>query len=53
MVERGIPNITLDYEQLLSLVRPAFPNCNELNEFKVLSGGALKSSKIQLRAGVF
>lgn len=43
MVERSIPNITLDKEQLLSLVRPAFPSCNELNEFRVLSGGALNT----------
>ncbi len=39
-VERSIQNIQLDYNQLLSLVRTAFPNCQRLDKWELLSGGA-------------
>lgn len=43
-VERSIENIELDYSQLLTLVRKAFPNCQRLDDWKILSGGALNTT---------
>lgn len=48
-VERSIQNIELDYSQLLTLVSQAFPNCKKLDDWKILSGGALNTTyKIQM-----
>lgn len=48
-VERSIQNIQLDGNQLLALVRKAFPNCQKLDDWKILSGGALNTTyKIQI-----
>jgi len=48
-VERSIQNIELDYSQLLTLVRKAFPDCQRLDDWKILSGGALNTTyKIQM-----
>lgn len=48
-VERSIQNIELDYSQLLTLVRKAFPNCQRLDNWKILSGEALNATyKIQI-----
>ena len=47
--ERSIQNIQLDYSQLLALVRKAFPECQKLDDWKILSGGALNTTyKIQI-----
>ena len=43
-VERSIQNIELDYSQLLTLVRKAFPDCQRLDDWKILSGGALNTT---------
>lgn len=43
-VERSIQNIRLDDAQLLTLVRQAFPDCQRLEEWKTLSGGALNTT---------
>ncbi len=48
-VERSIQNIELVYSQLLTLVRKAFPDCQRLDDWKILSGGALNTTyKIQI-----
>ena len=48
-VERSIKNIELDYSQLLTLVRKAFPDCQKLDDWKILSGGALNTAyKVQI-----
>ena len=48
-VERSIQNIELDYSQLLILVRKAFPDCQKLDDWKILSGGALNTTyKVQI-----
>lgn len=48
-VERSIQNIELNYSQLLTLVRKAFPDCQSLDDWKILSGGALNTTyKIQI-----
>ena len=53
-VERSIQNIELDYSQLLTLVRKAFPNCQRLDDWKILSGGALNTTyKIQIGHDAF
>lgn len=53
-VERSIQNIQLDDAQLLVLVRKAFPNCQQLDDWKILSGGALNTTyKIQIDHGTF
>lgn len=53
-VERSIQNIQLDGTQLLALVRRAFPNCQRLDEWKILSGGALNTTyKIQIGHDTF
>lgn len=43
-VERSIQNIQLNHEQLLALVKQAFKGCNNLDEWGVLSGGALNTT---------
>lgn len=43
-VERSIQNILLDHQQLLALVRKAFPHCQKLDGWKMLSGGALNTT---------
>lgn len=53
-VERSIQNIQLDDAQLLALVRRAFPNCQRLDDWKILSGGALNTTyKIQIGHDAF
>lgn len=43
-VERSIKNIRLNHEELLALVRKAFAGCNKLDEWEILSGGALNTT---------
>jgi len=43
-VERSIPNIYLNHEQLLALVSKAFPACNKLDEWGIISGGACNTT---------
>lgn len=43
-VERNIQNIHLDANELLYLVRKAFPACRQIEEYKILSGGALNTT---------
>lgn len=53
-VERSIQNIQLDGTQLLGLVRKAFPNCQKLDDWKILTGGALNTTyKIQIGYDAF
>lgn len=53
-VERSIQNIQLDDAQLLTLVRRAFPDCQRLDEWKILAGGALNTTyKIQIGHDTF
>lgn len=53
-VERSIQNIELEYAQLLTLVRKAFPNCQRLDDWKILSGGALNTTyKFHIDSGAF
>jgi aminoglycoside phosphotransferase (APT) family kinase protein len=53
-IERSIQNIQLDSTQLLALIRKAFPNCQRLDDWKILSGGALNTTyKIQIGQDVF
>ena len=53
-IERSIQNIELDYSQLLSLVRRAFPDCQKLDDWKILSGGALNTAyEIQIENKAF
>ena len=53
-IERSIQNIQLDGNQLLALVRKAFPNCQSLDDWKILSGGALNTTyKIQIDHDAF
>jgi aminoglycoside phosphotransferase (APT) family kinase protein len=53
-VERSIQNILLDHQQLLALVRKAFPHCPKLDGWTVLSGGALNTTyKIQIGHDAF
>lgn len=53
-VERSIQNIQLDDKQLLTLVRKALPDCQKLDDWKILSGGALNTTyKIQIDHGTF
>ncbi len=39
-IERSIANIHLKNDQLLSLVQQAFPDCSQLENHKILTGGA-------------
>ena len=43
-VERSIQNIELSYSQLLTLVRKAFPDCQRVDEWKILCGGELDTT---------
>jgi len=43
-IERSIEHIHLDHATLLTLIRKAFPHCQKLDEWKILSGGALNTS---------
>lgn len=43
-VERSIQNIVFNSQQLLELIQPAFPECHELTNFTLLSGGALNTN---------
>ncbi|HEV8052393.1 MAG TPA: aminoglycoside phosphotransferase family protein [Parachlamydiaceae bacterium] len=43
-IERSIQYIQLDHHQLLELIQKAFPNCRKLDDWKILSGGALNTS---------
>jgi len=43
-VERSIQNIHLTHEQLLKLIQKSFPNCYKLDDWKLLSGGALNTT---------
>ena len=53
-VERSIQSIQLDHQQLLTLVRKAFPHCQKLDEWKLLSGGALNTTyKFQIGSKAF
>ena len=53
-IERSIQNIQLDDKQLLTLVRKAFPDCQKLDDWKILSGGALNTTyKIQIGHDAF
>lgn len=53
-VERSIQHILLDHQQLLALVRKAFPYCERLDEWKILSGGALNTTyQFQIGADAF
>lgn len=42
-IERSIQNIHLDDKELLTLVRKAFPQCHQIDDYKILSGGALNT----------
>jgi len=53
-IERSIQNIQLDGEQLLALVCKALPDCQKLDDWKILSGGALNTTyKIQIGHDAF
>jgi aminoglycoside phosphotransferase (APT) family kinase protein len=43
-VERSIEHLSLDHEQLLKLVQRAFPDCRQLEDYQLLSGGALNTT---------
>ncbi|MBS0624381.1 MAG: aminoglycoside phosphotransferase family protein [Verrucomicrobia bacterium] len=43
-IERSIQPILLDHQQLLALVRKAFPHCQKIDGWKILSGGALNTT---------
>ena len=43
-IERSIPNIQLSEDQLLALVQKAFVGCNKVDEWSILSGGALNTT---------
>lgn len=49
-IERSFPHIHLDAQQLLVLIRKAFPHCQKVDEWKILSGGAL-NTVYQFRLG--
>ena len=43
-VERSIQNIHLNHGELLALVRKVFVDCNKLDEWGILSGGAFNTT---------
>jgi aminoglycoside phosphotransferase (APT) family kinase protein len=43
-IERNIDNIELSYDQLLLLIRRAFPDCQKIDVWGILSGGAANTS---------
>ena len=49
-VERSIQNIYLSDKELLVLVRKAFPQCHQIDDYKILTGGALNTT-YKIRAG--
>lgn len=42
-IERSIQHIQLNHQQLLALVQKAFPHCQKLDKWRILSGGALNT----------
>lgn len=53
-IERSIENIHLTQEQLLELVQKSFPNCERLDNWKILSGGALNTTyQFQIGSSIF
>ncbi|OGN55312.1 MAG: hypothetical protein A3D96_06520 [Chlamydiae bacterium RIFCSPHIGHO2_12_FULL_44_59] len=42
-IERSNEHIQLNHEQLLAMVCKAFPDCLKLDEWRILSGGALNT----------
>jgi hypothetical protein len=53
-VERSIQHILLDHQQLLTLVRKALPHCQQLDGWKILSGGALNTTyQFQIQSDAF
>lgn len=53
-IERSIENIHLTQEQLLELVQKSFPNCDKLDDWKILSGGALNTTyQFQIGSSAF
>ena len=53
-VERSIEHILLDHQQLLALVQKAFPQCQQLDGWKILSGGALNTTyQFQIQSDAF
>lgn len=53
-VERSIQHILLDHQQLLTLIRKAFPHCQQLDGWKILSGGALNTTyQFQIQSDAF
>jgi aminoglycoside phosphotransferase (APT) family kinase protein len=48
-IERSIRNIELNEAQLIILVRNAFPNCKKIDNWEILSGGAINTAyKLQI-----
>lgn len=43
-IERSIQNVHLSDQQLLELIRPAFPRATKVSDRKILSGGALNTT---------
>lgn len=43
-IERSLQNIPLEEQDLLVLIQKAFPQCKQLEEWRVLSGGALNTT---------
>ena len=53
-IERSIDNIELSYDQLLQLVCTAMPHCQKLDDWGILSGGAVNTSyKFRIGSQVF
>ncbi len=53
-IERSLPHIQLDSSQLLTLVRKAFPACQKIDDWKILSGGAVNTTyKLQIGKEAF
>lgn len=53
-IERSLPHIHLTYEELLLLVRKAFPSCKKIDHWEILTGGAVNTSyKLQIESHCF
>ena len=53
-VERSIENIHLDDKQFLGIVQKAFPECQRVENYNLLSGGALNTTyKFQIKGTQF
>ncbi len=53
-IERSIGNVELGYDQLLLLVRKAIPDCQKLDDWSLLSGGAVNTAyKFRIGGEVF